>query len=64
MGFLNEKNGINNEITVLMEEVSKLVSEAQCVNLELVNAEKEVLNEDNDDDSYLLSPEELNLEDK
>ena len=40
MGFLNEKNGINNEITILMEEVSKLVSEAQCVNLELVNAEK------------------------
>lgn len=45
MGFLNEKNGINNEIAILMEEVSKLVSEAQCVNLELVNAEKEVLNE-------------------
>lgn len=45
MGFLSKENGPCEEMGIIMEEVSKLVTEAQCVNLELVNAEKEVLNE-------------------
>ena len=45
MGFLSKENGPCEEMSIIMEEVSKLVTEAQCVNLELVNTEKEVLNE-------------------
>ena len=40
MGFLNEKNGINNEITILMEEVTHLISESQSVNNDIFKCEK------------------------
>ena len=40
MGFLNEKNGINNEITVLMEEVTHLINESQSVNNDIFKCEK------------------------
>ena len=37
MGFLSKENGPCEEMSIIMEEVSKLVTEAQCVNLELVS---------------------------
>lgn len=40
MGFLNKKNGVNNEITILMEEISHLISESQSVNNDVLKCEK------------------------
>ena len=53
--ILNSANGSAEEQEESLELTESISEESE---------EKEVLNEDNDDDSYLLSPEELNLEDK
>ena len=53
--ILNSANGSAEEQEESLELPESISEESE---------EKEVLNEDNDDDSYLLSPEELNLEDK